>query len=228
MYQHLFFDLDHTLWDFEANSRLTLQEIHAHFNLENYSISLPDFISKYEINNARMWNDYRNGKMSQETLRVERFRQTLSQLGVKNKELSHEIALYYVFHSPKKTQLLPNTIEVLNYLMPKYKLHIITNGFEEVQYQKLENSKLSAYFDVIVTSEQSGAKKPHPSIFKYALKCANTNAQYAAMIGDNQRIDIEGAQKIGMDGVLFNPNMEELVVQPKFHVRQLAELKNIF
>ncbi len=224
-YNHIFFDLDHTLWDFKTNSRLTLKEIHTHFSLEERGeISTDQFIEVYEKYNYKMWADYRNGKMSKKTLRTERFRQSLYRLGIKDLDLSFEIADFYVENSPVKRALFPGTIDVLTELKEKYILHIITNGFEEIQDIKMTQSGLAPFFKEIITSEKAGARKPHPAIFNYSLQMANASANECLMIGDNQLVDIEGAQKIGMDGVFFNPEREKTTVKPKYEVNHLKEL----
>ena len=224
-YKHIFFDLDHTLWDFKTNSRLTLSEIYLHFKLNDKGIENVDsFIDIYEKCNHKMWSEYRRGKMSKETLRTERFRQSLSHLGVKEKDLSNGIADYYVDNSPIKTTLFPGAIDVLNELNSKYKLHIITNGFEEVQDIKLSKSGLSPFFNHIITSEKAGVKKPHPAIFTYSLKLAGANAVESLMIGDNQLVDVEGALKMGIDAVFFNPEESKTFVNPTHEIKSLNEL----
>jgi putative hydrolase of the HAD superfamily len=226
-YKHIFFDLDHTLWDFQTNSRLTLHEIFSEFKLQEIGgFSEEKFITLYEHNNQHMWMDYRNGKMSKETLRVERFRQTLYSLGLKNKDLSYQISDYYVVHSPVKTALFPGSIDVLAYLKEKYELHIITNGFEEVQSVKLNRSGLSPFFIEVITSEQAGSQKPHPAIFSYSLKRTGAKVNESLMIGDNQLVDVQGAQKIGMDAVFFNPEKEDKVVSPTYEIFRLDELRD--
>lgn len=226
-YTHIFFDLDHTLWDFETNSRLTLREIYTYYNFNDRGVESPEqFIEIYEKYNLKMWADYRNGKMSKETLRTERFRQSLSHLGVKDRALSMEVGDFYVDNSPIKTALFPGAIEVLEYLKSKYTLHIITNGFEEIQTIKLDRSGLMPFFNEVITSEQAGSKKPHPAIFEYAMKRANAEASDSLMVGDNQVVDVEGAQKLGMHGVLFNPNNDEVVVNPTYTIAHLAEMRS--
>tara|TARA_R110002050_G_scaffold200591_1_gene335513 strand:- start:56987 stop:57682 length:696 start_codon:yes stop_codon:yes gene_type:complete len=224
-YRHLFFDLDHTLWDFKTNSRLTLGEIYSLFNLAELSeVGQSEFITIYEKYNHKMWADYRNGKMSKETLRNERFRQSLSHIGIKDKALSVTVADYYVDNSPLKTALFADTLEVLSELKLKYQMHIITNGFAEIQAIKMERSGLNPFFDKIITSEQAGTKKPHPSIFQYSLKMANAKAEESLMIGDNQLVDIEGAAKVGMDGVFFNPEKEQTIISPTYEIDGLKHL----
>lgn len=224
-YSHIFFDLDHTLWDFKTNSRLTLAEIYIHFGLKERGVDSVDlFTDVYEKYNNRMWADYRNGKMSKKTLRTERFRQSLYHLGVRDLDLSFDVADFYVEHSPLKTTLFPGAIDVLTDLNDRYEMHIITNGFEEIQDIKMTKSGLSPFFNHIITSEKAGARKPHPAIFNYSLKLAKANPLESVMIGDNQMVDIDGAQKLGIDGVFFNPESEDRMMNPTYEVKELREL----
>ena len=224
-YKHIFFDLDHTLWDFKTNSRLTLTEIFEEFDLADKSgVDEQDFIETYERYNHKMWDEYRNGRMSKETLRYERFRQSLFHIGVRDVALSNRIGDFYVENSPVKTALFPGAIEVLTELQSKYVMHIITNGFEEIQSIKLNRSGLSEFFNEIITSEQAGSKKPHPAIFQYSLKQANAVVHESLMVGDNQQVDIVGAQKVGMDGVFFNPEKEETLIEPTYEVSELKQM----
>ena len=204
---------------------MTLSEIYGEFNIDNLSgVSEEYFIETYERYNHKMWDDYRNGRMSKETLRYERFRQSLFHVGVRDVALCNQVSDFYVQNSPIKTTLFPNAIEVLTELQSKYEMHIITNGFEEIQSIKLSNSGLSPFFDEVITSEQAGSKKPHPAIFEYSLKRANANVSESLMVGDNQQVDIVGAQKVGMDGVFFNPEKEETLIQPTYEVSLLKQM----
>ena len=135
-----------------------------------------------------------------------------------------EVADYFVSHGPRKTGLFPNAIEVLTYLKSKYPLHIITNGFEEVQLIKLESSGLAPFFNEIITSERAGSKKPHPGIFQYSLEVTKAKASDCLMIGDNEQIDVLGARRAGMDGVYFNPENHDAVTNPTHEIRDLKEL----
>lgn len=227
-YKHLFFDLDHTIWDFESNSRLTLSNLYKEYGLEALGAKgINHFIEVYEQYNYKMWGDYRMGRMSKETLRTERFRQSLWALGIKDKELALEAADYYVDHSPKQSLLFPNALETLTTLQKKYPMSIITNGFEEVQGVKMESSGLNPFFNHVITSEQAGVTKPHANIFHKALLRAKVSVADAIMIGDNQEADIQGAKNVGMDQVLFNPKKEEVTVDATHHINAFDELLTI-
>ena len=174
MIKHIFFDLDRTLWDFEANSHETLLELCSTYNLSERGIkNYEEFIRNYKINNEKLWDLYRVNKISQIDLRKERFNKTLSDYGINDLKLTEKIDKDYMEICPKKNKLHPYTLEVLDYLKEKYTLHIITNGFDKTQYIKLKYSKLKPYFNQIITSEKSEVKKPNPGIFEHALNLAN-------------------------------------------------------
>lgn len=227
-YQHIFFDLDRTIWDFEANAKEAFQEIYVHHNL---SIIFPDFDtfhSAYRKYNAQLWEKFRNGAINKEDLKHVRFYLTLKEFGKDDRELAKKLGEDYVNISARKTHLFPNSHEVLSYLKQKYKLYIITNGFHEVQIKKIENSNLRKYFQKIITSETAGVQKPHEQIFRYALEQANAKIEEAIMIGDDIEGDIKGAKAIGLDQVFFNPNRLTHYIEPTFEIQSLKELKNIF
>ena len=215
----IFFDLDHTLWDFETNSRAALKEIFENRKLDNYIENFGVFLAKYEEINAKLWELYAQQKITKAELRIQRFAKTLSYFNLHSEELSNHLAKDYVTTSPYQTHLFPKTKDVLTALKnADYKLHIITNGFLEVQHIKLENSGIKEYFDVILCSEEVGANKPAPETFLTALQMAKTNPQDSLMIGDDLISDIQGAKNVGMQGVLFDPNEkyeEEGVVKIK-------------
>ena len=205
--KHIFFDLDRTLWDFEKNSHTTLLQLIKDFKLIEKGIDTAEnFIKKYKIHNEKLWDLYRKDKIKKEVLRGKRFKLALAEYNIDDSVLAEQFGLAYIQKSPLKRSLFPFTNQVLLYLKSKYSLHIITNGFEEVQHIKLASSDLTQYFDVIVTSEQVGVKKPHARIFEFALEQANAKPDESIMIGDDFSVDILGAKKIGMQGIYFNPN----------------------
>ncbi|MDG1148036.1 MAG: YjjG family noncanonical pyrimidine nucleotidase [Crocinitomicaceae bacterium] len=205
--KHLFFDLDRTLWDFEKNSEIALRAIYSDFELDNHFRSFRFFNTTYKKINAQLWHKYGAGKITRSELRVRRFIDTLKKVDVHNEELAIQLCEGYVKVSPFQTNLFPNAIETLiNLKNEGYELHIITNGFKEVQYIKLEKSKLLEYFDVIVCSDEVGKTKPARDIFDYALHHAKAKPSESLMIGDDYLVDVIGAEKIGMQGILFDPN----------------------
>ena len=171
---------------------------------------------------------YRVDKIAQKDLRRERFQQTLSMYNINNLELAEKIGEDYIEICPRKTNVYPYTYEVLDYLNNRYQLHIITNGFHKTQHVKLEFSKLTPYFNQIITSEQVGFKKPNPKVFEYALSKANASAEESIYIGDDLEVDILGCQNCGINGVYFNPSKEKHNESPKFEISCLSELKELF
>jgi len=226
--KHIFFDLDRTLWDFEANSHSTLEELFSIFKLEEKGIlNADEFIRIYKAHNEKLWGLYRKGDISQKDLRRDRFQRTLSDFGIKDFPLAEEIGEQYISICPKKNQLFPFAIEVLDYLSEKYKLHIITNGFEKVQHIKLKYSDLIKYFDNIITSEQIGVMKPNPKIFEFALANANATSSESVYVGDDLAVDILGCQNCGIEGIYFNPKKEKYQEKAAFEITCLSQLKEI-
>lgn len=226
-YEHIFFDLDRTLWDFDKNSQKVLTDIYLHFKLNETIDSDIQFIEKYQEINESLWKAYANDKLSKDELRWKRFEDTLAYFKIKDKQLSIAIGDYYIEESPRQKLLFPNAVEVLDYLSGKYQLHIITNGFEEVQYIKLTESGIINYFKEIILSEKVGVKKPHPYIFKKAFSLTEATPKNSIMIGDDLYADIYGAQRVEMDHVFFNPNqlIHDKIVQ--YEINELKELISI-
>ena len=204
--KHVFFDLDRTLWDFDSNSKSALLLIFKEMDLVDIFKSFDRFYNAYVAQNARLWKLYGDGHLSKEVLRYERFNATLMQFNIDNIDLAKEMGSMYVTISPFQKKLFPGTIACLEELKSiGFQLHIITNGFEEVQYVKLENCGLDVFFDVIVCSEAVGKNKPARAIFQYALKKAGCSAENAIMVGDDFRADISGALNSGMKAIHFDP-----------------------
>jgi putative hydrolase of the HAD superfamily len=204
-YKHIFFDLDRTLWDFDQNMRLTLQEIYNRHNLGSAFANYESFHNSFVGHNERLWDYYRKGNMKKEILRFKRFDLTLRDAGIKNEFLAQTIGEEYITESPMKTTLIPYTIETLEYLHTKYNLHIITNGFNEVQFTKLKLCGIEKYFQKVITSEMSGFHKPRPEAFSHPLSVVNAKKQESLMVGDDLEIDVLGAKNFGMDQVFYNP-----------------------
>ncbi len=198
----VFFDLDHTLWDFDKNSALTFDKI---FKLNNIEVKLQDFLNHYEGINQNYWKLFREEKIDKDTLRFGRLNDAFLAIGEKvSKEVIVKLSDDYMTYLSTFNHLFDDTIEILNYLQPKYKLHIITNGFEEVQHKKLIRSNIHKFFKTVTNSETAGVKKPNPIIFNVAIEQAKVKVKNSIMIGDNYEADILGAQNIGMDVIFLD------------------------
>ena len=227
-YRHIFFDLDRTLWDFEANALLTLQELFAKHRLEARGVrSFDDFLERYKQINIEMWNQYGKGTITKEMLRFDRFHRVLVEHGVDDIELSRTFGDDYVYSSPSKTALFPFTVETLTYLSSKYGLYILTNGFEESQHLKLDSAKIRHHFKEVITSERAGYTKPDTRMFEYALDLAKAGPDEVLMIGDALDIDIEGARNAGIDQVYFNPGKLPHSEEVTYEISCLSELQKI-
>lgn len=228
-YKHLFFDLDHTLWDFDANAKATLEQLHADLKLGDRGIQdLELFHKNYIVHNERLWEGYRKGLIKQDELRVKRMMLCLMDFNVANEELAREMSDLFLQLLPTRTIVFPDTIEVLQYLTDKgYRLHLITNGFEEVQHNKLKHSGLDKYFKEVITSEGSKSLKPNKEIFEYALTVTGAAVEASLMLGDSLDVDILGAMNVGMDQVHVNFLGVEQHIKPTYTVKNLIELKQL-
>ena len=199
---HIFFDLDHTLWDFEKNSALTFEKI---FKLNNIDVDLDRFLEIYVPINFQYWKLYREEKIDKGSLRYGRLNDAFNLVNIKVKSsMIHKLSEDYITYLSTFNHLFDGTIEILEYLYVKYKLHIITNGFKEIQQGKLNNANIDKYFVTVTNSEMVGVKKPNPKIFKHALNMAMAKEENSIMIGDNYEVDILGALNIGLDAIYFN------------------------
>tara|TARA_Y100000385_G_C12850367_1_gene532784 strand:+ start:28 stop:720 length:693 start_codon:yes stop_codon:yes gene_type:complete len=227
-YSNIFFDLDRTLWDFDTNSHETLLEICDYYSLNKLGISdYEEFIQTYKIHNAELWDLYGIDKITQKDLRRERFQRALADFGINDFQLAEDIGEKYIEICPRKNKLFSFTFKVLDYLKDKYRLHIITNGFDKTQHIKLEHSNLIQYFNQIITSEKTGFKKPNPKIFEYALDLANAKKSESIYIGDNLVVDILACQNYGIDGIYFNPKKVKHIEDVKFEISCLSQIMEI-
>ncbi len=219
---HIFFDLDHTLWDFDKNSALTFEKI---FQINDIRVNLDDFLEVYVPLNLQYWKLYREDKIDKQSLRFNRLDDAFKELETKVKtRMIYKLSDDYIKYLCTFNHLFEGTIEILEYLKPKYKLHIITNGFKEVQKGKLNNANIDHYFETVTNSEMVGVKKPNPKIFNHALEKAKTTAEKSIMIGDNYEADILGALQLGFEAICFNYHNENLNNDVKY-VNNLLELK---
>jgi putative hydrolase of the HAD superfamily len=229
-YRHLFFDLDHTLWDFEANAKATLKELYSALQLEEKGINDFDLFHKnYRAHNEKLWERYRNGFIRQEELRVKRMWLALLDFKIADEELAKEMSARFLELLPTRTILFPHAAEILQYLIDKgYILHLLTNGFEKTQHSKLMYSGLKHFFKEIITSELSNSLKPSKEIFEFAFERCAAEKNECIMIGDNIEVDIIGAMNAGIDQVYVNHLSIEPTVKPTYTVNSLKELEEIF
>jgi putative hydrolase of the HAD superfamily len=227
-YKHLFFDLDHTLWDFDANARTAIRQLHIDFNLPEKGIHDFDrFHRNYLAHNERLWAQYRTGHIRQDELRLKRMWLSLLDFGIDDEELARQMGELFLQLLPTRTLLFPDTIDVLQYLQQKgYNLHLITNGFEQTQHSKLKSSGLAPFFNVVVTSECSNSLKPQKEIFDFALQKTGAAVNESLMIGDALDVDVAGALNVGMDAVHVNYNHTEQDIRPTYTIYHLKELKD--
>lgn len=228
-YRHLFFDLDHTIWDFETNSKETLQDLyHQNALVEKGVTDFEQFFNQYSFHNHRLWDRYTKGFIKQEELRWKRMWLALLEFKIADEVLAKKMSVQFLEILPTKKKLFPYTVEILEYLKNKgYQMHLVTNGFESVQHNKLRESNLTAYFDQVITSEASNSLKPNKEIFEFALQKTGAGIEESIMIGDNQDADIQGGINAGLDTIFVNHLQVAATVKATYTIHHLKELENI-
>lgn len=228
-YKHLFFDLDHTLWDFERNSSEVLKEIYAHYELVNFGVfSSEALVSHFLRINTALWNSYDRGDLEHSFIRQHRFRLVFESLGAVLPDFITDLGDTYLTLLPQKKHLLDGALDVLEYAQAKgYVLHLVTNGFDSIQSSKMRSSGIDHFFRNVITNDKAQAKKPDPRIFACALDFAGAQCHDCVMIGDNWEADIMGAKRFGMDTIFYNPEGLVFDEAPTFNIRHLLELKRI-
>lgn len=227
-YKHLFFDLDHTIWDFDKNAEETLNELYHTYKLKDLGLHSPDrFIEVYTHNNHQLWAEYHVGKITKQKLRETRFSKTFIDLGLSPNLIPQRFEDDYVNICPTKTNLFPKAHETLSYLKERYSLHLISNGFKESTELKVSNNGLNVYFENVVISEVVGFNKPDKAIFNHALTLANAGISESIMIGDSLEADIRGAQDYGMKAIYFNPERKEKPEDVNQEIACLSELMTL-
>lgn len=227
-YKHIFFDLDHTLWDFDTNAKATLTDLYNEGLGERVKADFEEFYQRYLFHNAHLWSRYEKGFIGVEELKWKRMWRTLLDFKIADEKLSKEISQRFLEILPLKKDVFPYTFEILDYLIgKKYILHLITNGFEKTQRTKLFHSGLDKYFTEVITSETSNSLKPKKEIFEFAMQRTNATVQECIMIGDNQDADVQGAINAGMDSVFVNHVGAEMRIKPTYFITHLKQLEDI-
>ena len=227
-YQSVFFDLDHTLWDYERNAFEALSDLFIELNIkEKINASVDEFYNSFSEVNHSLWDQYDSGKINRQVIRDERFQRVLGTFGVTDPILAESLSESYLDTAPKKSNLIAGATEVLDYLSVKYKLYIITNGFQEIQYTKLQSGKINHYFEEVFISDVVGHKKPSKEIFEHVIKKHQLAKATSIMIGDNLLTDIAGANNAGIDSVFFNPGQIIHSTSVTYEISHLTALKNI-
>ena len=228
-YKNLFFDLDDTLWAFSSNARTTFQEVYYEHGLDGYFNSFDQYYEIYQKRNAELWVEYGAGRVTKEELNRQRFLYPLQMVGYGDEELAKNYSADFFKRIPLKSGLMPHVKEALDYLSPRYNLYILSNGFRELQTQKMQSAGIDNYFKRIILSEDLGLHKPAIELFHFALSATQSEIRNTLMIGDSWSADIEGAKRVGMDQVYYDPQNGSSVLpfKPTYHIDDLKQLMNI-
>lgn len=223
--KHVFFDLDHTLWDYEKNSIAALVELHGHFGLDEF-VTAEEFLKTYHKINEKLWHKFNNGQIERDYIKKYRFAEVLQKMKIYINHQPSDLHEFFLDNCSNRTEVLPYCHEALSYLKEKYPLAIITNGFPEAQYPKMKASSLDQYFDEIIISQEVGFRKPEREIYDLSLERMNAKAETSVMIGDNPKTDIKGAINAGLQTIFYNPNGTRKSTS-QFEIESLAELIRI-
>jgi putative hydrolase of the HAD superfamily len=228
-YKHIFFDLDHTLWDFDNNAKASLTDIYGEFSLaEKVTTDFDAFYQKYLHHNKILWERYQNGFITAEELKWRRMWRTMMEFKVGDEKLAKSLSARFLEILPIKDGMFPHAYEILDYLKTKdYQIHLITNGFEKTQWSKIRNSKIDHFFTHVITSEASNSMKPEKEIFEFAMSQSGALLHESIMIGDNLDADIQGAMNAGMDNVFVNHIDATTEKKPTYIITHLRELESI-
>lgn len=227
-YRHVFFDLDHTLWDFDKNSSETLRHLFDHFNLQQLKLfTLEQFLQAFHKVNRQLWSAFDQGKVDKSYIRGERFRIVSKHLQVSPNLIPEQLGDLYLNMCPAKPHVMPYAHEILGYLKTNYHLHVITNGFSDVQTIKINNSQLSDFFINVITADSCGYQKPHKKIFDHALEVTQAAKNECVMIGDNLDTDIKGARNAGIDQIYYNPYKLSHEQEVTYEIDCLSQIKDI-
>ena len=227
-YKNLFIDLDDTLYDFSAASREAFKETYDLLHYERYFDSFDHYMSIYAPYNLELWRIYGEGKITKNELNRRRFSHPLESVGISDADLAARFCKEALSRIPSKGNLVPGAIELLEYLRPKYRMFILSNGFVELQSRKMAAAGIDKYFDDVILSEEIGINKPRPELFEYALKKTGSLLEESIMIGDMFDTDIKGAANIGMENIFFNPKGEQgHTFAPTYKVTSLLQIKEI-
>lgn len=226
-YKCIFFDLDHTLWDYDANSRETLIDLFDDFGLAEKGVHNPDaFVGAFHQINNKLWDQFDRGMITSEVIRRERFERILAAFRIDDADLASALSEEYLLGCPRRCNLVPHAMDTLQYLSGRYDLTIITNGFEDIQATKLMAGNLHTFFGHVVTSQKAGHRKPAKEIFEYALRCNGIESHQAVMVGDNLLTDIGGAINASVDSAFFNPTMTPHDHPVTYEIKCLSELRD--
>ncbi len=228
MYKTLFIDLDDTIWDTRSNGKESMEEVYRDYGFDRFFPTFDDYYDIYFPHNCHLWKLYREGKITKDELIVDRLLYPLKPFGIDDKAFALNLNEDFLNRTTLRTRLLPHTLEVLEYLRPQYNMYILSNGFKEVQFRKIENSGLAPFFDGVILSDHVGVNKPHTGIFTAALAEANASREESLMIGDSWDADIVGAKNSGIDQVWYDLGIESASgFEPTYRITSLLELKTI-
>lgn len=224
---HLFFDLDHTIWDYDRNSVEALNRLYAEFALEELGLAPKErFLAAFKQANLVVWDLFDENRVNSNSLRHKRLELVFESFNLPARQIEGFHEGYYRYCG-SGMHLIEGASDLLDKLSARYTLHIITNGFNDSQHHKLRNTGLDGYFKTVTTSESAQSKKPDAAFFDFALTRAGASKHNSLVIGDGLRTDVAGALNYGLPVIWFNPEGKETELKPNAEVRYLVEIGRV-
>lgn len=225
---HIFFDLDNTLWDHRGNSKIVLEKMFRDYEIQKkYGIDFEEWHDFYYDHNELLWERLREGKINKEALREQRFYVPFAHYDIEDRVLSQEFENVYLEQVGKMTGTVEGAEELLAYLHPKYKIHIITNGFIEVSEAKIVNAKIDHYFSTLTCADEVDVRKPDPRIFTLAMSKAGATKGNSLIIGDDWIADIIGGTSFGWQAIFLDCFDSDNHLENVPVVKKLIEIKDL-
>lgn len=223
----IIFDIDHTLYNYEGVHKYALKNVFLKMQkIVKKEISLIEIvydISKKEIYRQLNWTAACHNKEIQFQRMFEHFR--------KKVEPKVILELYNIYWKSffRKTKLDDWILKLLSDLKKnKIKIWIVTDLTAYIQLQKMEKLWISDYIDILVTSEEAGVEKPHPSIFLLATHKLWVLAKDCVMVWDNIIKDIEWSQSLGMQSIWIDRDKSDSKwIKPRYLAKSSQEMINI-
>lgn len=208
----IYFDLDDTLLDHKKAEQKGLADVYQHFDVFT-DISLKTLLNVYHLINKGLWEEYGKGEIDRFILQRRRFEETLSRLGI-DTALLEQIGNAYMDNYRNHWEWIDGAKNAFDSIRAKYPVGIITNGFAETQWMKIDQFGFRETASQIVISEEIGVMKPHPKIFDYSTQLVGVERSEILYVGDSLTSDVMGGKEAGWQVAWYtnDPVDEECII----------------
>ena len=236
-YKHILFDLDRTLFDFDAAEKYSFFEA---FRSEGINGN-DEIFTAYKQINRELWNMYSNGEVSLDFVHENRFAQLFSlthiQPNCETWDRSLQKQINYTSLNRKFSEylsncnhLIPGSFALCKELSACYTLSIVTNGVTAIQKKRISKSSINDFFSFVFISEEIGIQKPDIRFFNHVLSILEIgNPSQVLIIGDSLISDIKGGNDANIHTCWFNPRneMNSCGIVPIYEIGCLDDVMDI-